>query len=313
MTSIKKEPYQQYITDLLDLEDSALRKKLETRKFELTAEDWKFQRSVCLETLLKVYTGRTFKSATFAWLLLDNRVHTKTIIQKCLEFILATNDLRYYTLVDWLRKFNKENAVGVEFPQTFSINLNYIWDFGLSNETELEGKTTANETLFRMEIDESSETKRNELINLEQLAMNIGDGDDNVGQLLYLFTKEFLIRGTSDLWKKCMKHLLQPIHIDGVKMMLELNHKHHDYVEQWNLQATMLRMVYNDDGQIRGSDDEFIEVVQLIDSYANSRKPNNFENKLIASEDKKKKMKDFLGRFEIQEQITPGRPEDINY
>ena len=39
MTSIKKEPYQQYITDLLDLEDSALRKQLETRKFELTAED----------------------------------------------------------------------------------------------------------------------------------------------------------------------------------------------------------------------------------------------------------------------------------
>ena len=166
--------------------------------------------------------------------------------------------------------------MGVEFPQTFSIILNDIWDLGLSNETELEGKTTADETLFRMEIDESSETKRNELINLEQLAINIGDAnDDNVGHFINLFRNEFLNRGTRDLWKKCIKHLLQPIHIDGVKMMLELNQKH-DYVEQCNLQATMLRMMYND-GNIIGSYDEFIEVVQLIDSYANARKPSNFE------------------------------------
>lgn len=310
MTSTTKQTYQHYITDRLDLEDSALRHELEMRKSKLTSDEWKFQRSVCLETFIKVYTQSTFKSATFSWLLLDNRTWTKEMLKACLTYILGTNDRRYYTLVDWLQTFNKQNAVGAEFPQTFSINLNHIWDFGLSNETELEGKTTADDTQFCMDIDDFSETKGNELINLEQLAIDIGDAnDDNVGQLLDLFPKEFLNRGTRDLWKKCMKHLLQPIHIDGVKMMLELN-QNHEYVEQCNLQATMLRMVYNDDGQIIGSTDEFIEVVQLIESYANSRKPSNFEKKLIAAEDKKE---DFLERFEIQEQITPGRPEDIRY
>ena len=93
-------------------------------------------------------------------------------------------------------------------------------------------------------------------------------------------------------------------------MMLELN-QNHDYVEQWNLKTTMLRMVYND-GKIIGSSDEFIEVVQLIESYANSRKPSNFEKKLIAVEGKEKKMK-FLEKFVNVKQITPGRPEDIRY
>ena len=179
----------------------------------------------------------------------------------------------------------------------------------MGNETELEGKTTADDTQFCMEIDDFSETKGNDLIYLEQLAIDIGDAnDENVGQLLDLFRKEFLNHGTRDLWKKCMKHLLHPICIDGIKMMLELNHEY-DYVEQWKLQTTVLRMVHDDDGQMRGSDDEFINVVQLIHSYAKARKPNNFEKKLIAAENKK----DFLDNYEIQEQITPGRPEDIRY
>ena len=323
MTS-NTEKYKEYIRGLLDLEDSRLRKELEMYKKKLDNKEWQLVRSLSLETLLKVYTGRSFKSITFSWLLLDNRVNTKYMIHACLKYILGLKpcERRYYTLVDWLRKFDKENAVMAEFPQTFSINLNTIWEFGLgnetalegefelSNETELEGKTTAKETQFCMDIDDSLETKGNELIDLEQLAISVSDAndDDEVGRLIDLFRKEFLNRGTSDLWEKCMKHLLQPIHIAGVEMMLKLNHDY-DYIEQWKLAPTVLRMLYKDDGQIIGSCDEFINVVQLIHSYANARKPNDFEKELIAAENKK----DFLDRFEIHEQITPGRPEDIRY
>ena len=131
-----------------------------------------------------MYTGRTFKSATFAWLLLDNRVHTKTIIQTwCLFWQQMIPLLHLSTGFD----INKQHAVGVEL-QTFSINLNDIWDFGLSNETT-GGQNNGRRDVVSHGDRRILETKRNELINLEQLAINIGDDDDNVGQLYICFPK----------------------------------------------------------------------------------------------------------------------------
>ena len=61
----------------------------------------------------------------------------------------------------------------------------------------------------------------------------------------FIFVSQRILNRGTRTYGKVHEASSTPIHIDGVKMMLELNQKHVD-MEQCNLQATMLRMVHND-------------------------------------------------------------------